>query len=250
LQNATKTVVCFLDDDTVAGGGWLDALRDRWKNADAAVAVIGGPMEGSWESPRPPWLADYLLYVVSVLDLGGAFRQLRSTAGEYLWGGNMSVRREVALSVDGFVADSAYLEAVADPRRSRRLLTTARSGEEEDLQRRVVAAGYEVWYEPAAAVAHRVGSDRLNEAFFRRFFRQKGVLEAASGRPRLAAVPVLVRSAARLLLLTLARRPEAPTATFTLCYALGLLTARRRRRGRDAEPGAASLRQKTSVSNP
>jgi glycosyltransferase involved in cell wall biosynthesis len=249
LREAGNSIVCFVDDDTVACDGWLDALRGRWREAPASIAAIGGPMKARWESPRPAWLADYLLYVVSVLDLGERWHRLETRPGDYLWGGNLSVRRDAALGVDAFIADGAYLSAVEGLRGSRRLLTTARSGEEEDLQRRLAAAGYEVWYEPAAAVEHRVASDRLNKRFFRRFFWQKGMLAAASGTSRSAAVPVLLRATPRLALLTIARRREAPTATFTIWFGWGLL---RGSRTKSPETPAAPVapREETSLSGP
>jgi glycosyltransferase involved in cell wall biosynthesis len=249
LHEALNPVVCFVDDDTIACEGWLDALRRRWRDAPASIGAIGGPMKARWEAARPEWLADYLLYVVSVLELGPSWRRLEARPGDYLWGGNLSVRRDAASAVHGFVADEAYLNAVQNGRHAHLFLTTARSGEEEDLQLRLVGAGYEVWYEPAAAVEHRVAHDRLNKRFFRRFFRQKGMLAASSGRSRAAAVPVLIRSAARFVVLTLARRPEAPTATFTLCFGLGLLAGRRKEAAAAAVPPVAA-REETSLSGP
>jgi glucosyl-dolichyl phosphate glucuronosyltransferase len=226
LREASASAVCFLDDDTIAQPGWLDALRDRWRTAGPRTGAIGGPMRGRWESPRPVWLRDHLLYVVSVLELGDEWKALG--AGEFLWGGNLSVRRDIALAAGGFVPDTVYLDAVEDAAQERLLISTARSGEEEDLQRRVKAAGYEVWYDPLAVVEHRVGPDRSNTRFFRRFFRQKGILAASSGCPRAEALPIVLRATGRLAFFSIARRPDAPRAVYSLCYAWGLLTGPRR----------------------
>lgn len=229
LRAATAPVVCFLDDDERADPAWLDALRRAWAGAGPWVAAIGGPMRAAWGAPRPPWLADSLLHVVSVLDLGPERRRLDQAPGRgYLWGGNMSFRREAVIAVGGFEPDWVYLAAVADERPSRRPpLRTARSGEEEELQRRLAAAGYDVWYEPAAAVDHLVPPERLTTAFFRDAFRQGGLLAAARGRRRAPAFPVLARSAARYAALRAIGRRESASALFPCAYAWALMTAPR-----------------------
>src|SRR5262245_28253090 len=76
LREAGHPVVCFVDDDVRVQPGWLAALRGAWHDSASTVACIGGPLLPQWQAPRPAWLADYLLYVVSVLDLGGLRRRL------------------------------------------------------------------------------------------------------------------------------------------------------------------------------
>lgn len=242
LREATAPIICFIDDDERADPGWIAALRTAWSEAEPRVGAIGGPMRADWRAPRPAWLADWLLYVLSILDLGPDRRRLCQTPDGrgYLWGGNMSFRTEVVRASGGFRPDEAYLAAVSDGQPSgRRLLATAHSGEEQELQRRFARAGWEVWYEPAAAVDHLVPAERLTEEYFRTFFRQRGLLEAARGGGRARGLALLARSGARYGLLRTLRRPEAETAKFEWVYAWTLLTAPRRgapapRPGREA----------------
>ena len=141
------------------------------------VACIGGPLLPEWQAPRPGWLADYLLYVVSVLDLGGERRRLdQAPRVGYAWGGNMSIRVQPALSLGGF-----------DPDRGVRPEDPSDRGEEEELQRRFAEAGFETWYEPAAAALHLVPPERVTEDYFADAFRARGRSEARAGkgqRPR------------------------------------------------------------------
>ena len=131
LREAARPVVCFVDDDVRVQPGWLDALRRAWSESAEDVACIGGPLLPEWQAPRPPWLADYLLYVVSVLDLGGERRRLdQAPRVGYVWGGNFSVRVEPALALGGF-----------DPARGVRPADPLDRGEEEDLQRRYARHG-------------------------------------------------------------------------------------------------------------
>ena len=231
LREAVAPVVAFIDDDELADPNWLPALRSAWAEADERVAAIGGPMRADWQAPRPAWLEDHLLFVVSVLDLGPTRKKLDQRGGTgYLWGGNMSFRRSAALAVGGFQPDQVYLSALANaPSRARPRLSTARSGEEQRLQDHLVAEGWEIWYEPAAAVDHLVSSERTSRRFFSDFYRQRALLALGSGRSRGSALPLLAREATRYVLFHLLGRPKATSAGFGLAGAWTLLSSPRPR---------------------
>lgn len=231
LREAVAPVVAFIDDDELADPNWLSALRSAWANADARVAGIGGPMRADWQAPRPAWLEDHLLFVVSVLDLGPARKKLDQKGGTgYLWGGNMSFRRSAALAVGAFQPDQVYLSAVANaPNRARPRLSTARSGEEQRLQDRLAAEGWEIWYDPAVAIDHLVSPERTTRRFFSDFYRQRAILALGSGRSRRTALPLLAREASRYLLFHLLGRPRAASAGFGLAGAWTLLISPRPR---------------------
>ena len=218
LRAAGTEVVCFFDDDQRAGDGWLEALRRAWVELGPRAGAVGGPMLADWQAPRPPWLADYFLDVISVLDHGPERRQLEAETGSFLWGGNFSVRVRAALEIGGF-----------DPDRGLRPSFPFDRGEEEDLQRRLAAAGWTIWYEPAAEIHHLVPAERLTPEYFRTFFRNRGLANAAHGRSRVSALPVLARSAARYAVLRARRDPLAFTARLTWTQAWTVLTARRSR---------------------
>jgi glucosyl-dolichyl phosphate glucuronosyltransferase len=219
LREARHPVVCFVDDDVRVRPGWLAALRSAWSESAANVACIGGPLLPEWQAPRPAWVADYLLYVLSILDLGGERRRLEQAPGVgYAWGGNMSVRVEPALALGGF-----------DPNRGVRPGDPSDRGEEEELQRRFAQAGLETWYEPAAVASHLVPPERLTEDFFADAFRARGRREARGGKGRARGVAALGRGAARYGVLRALGRAEAPTARFTCAYGWALLTTSRDR---------------------
>jgi glycosyltransferase involved in cell wall biosynthesis len=243
LHEAVSPVVAFLDDDEAADPNWLASLRRAWADAGPRVAGIGGPMRPDWQAPRPPWLADYLLHVISVLDLGPERKLLDQRPGTgYLWGGNLSVRRAAALEVGGFRPDDVYLAGIADPTvRARLPLSTARSGEEQNLQDRLAESGWEIWYEPAAAIDHLVPPTRLSERFFLDYHRQQAVLALGRGRSRAPALRILVRESARYALYRLRRDPRATAATFPLAGAWTLATGQAPS-GRQRASDAALLR--------
>lgn len=223
LREATAPVVAFVDDDEVVDPGWLAALRRAWAEAGPRVGAIGGPMRPDWQAERPPWLGDDLLYILSILDLGPNRKLLDQRPGTgYLWGGNMSFRRDAAVEVGGFHPDQVYLSRVADLP-----LSTARSGEEQKLQDRLAAAGWEIWYEPAAAIDHLIPATRLTERFFVDYHRQQAALALGRGRSRRPAVRALLKQSARYVVYSLRRDPRARTATFRLAGAWTLAAGRR-----------------------
>jgi glycosyltransferase involved in cell wall biosynthesis len=226
LHEAGAGVVCFLDDDIRADEGWLDGLRRAWTTAGSSVAGIGGPIRPEWEAARPAWLTDHLLYVISVFDLGGDRKRLdQRPGGGFLWGGNMSFRKEAVQAVGEF-----------DPHRGARPVAPSDRGEEEELQRRLDAAGWEVWYEPAVPVRHLIPAERITRAHFYEIFRRRALGEAERGVPRRAGFPRIARGAAAYVLARLRRRPSSTAALFAVAHGWTLLTARRSRTPSRARP--------------
>jgi hypothetical protein len=217
LREARHPVVCFVDDDVRVQPGWLAALRSAWSEAATNVACIGGPLLPEWQALRPAWVADQLLYVLSILDLGGERRRLdQAPRVGYAWGGNMSVRVEPALSAGGF-----------DPNRGVRPDDPSDRGEEEELQRRLAQAGFETWYEPAAVAVHLVPPERLTEDYFTNAFRSRGRRDAHSGAGRIGALASLGRGTARYVVLRVEGDPSALTAKFTCAYGWARLRGER-----------------------
>lgn len=218
LAETEAPIVCFIDDDVRAEREWLSVLRACWLAAPEKTAVIGGPMLPDWQAARPPWLADHLLYVLAVLDLGPEARRLDQTPGRgYVWGGNMSLRVDAVRAVGGF-----------DPNRGARPDAPYDRGEEEELQRSLVRAGWEIWYEPGSRVRHIVPAERVTKTHFREVFRRRGLSEAARGVPRRAGLSRLARGAAAYVLARLRKSPRAEAAAFTVVHGWSLLTAPRR----------------------
>jgi GT2 family glycosyltransferase len=171
---AGADLLCFLDDDVEAWPGWLGALL-----AGAAAApdhlVLGGPIRARLEgTDLHPCGREPL--PVTVLDLGQADRD-----ADFVWGANLALRRG-ALTLAGGGFDE----------------TLDLYGDEEDLQRRLRAAGGRVRYVAAAGVDHRrAGADAriggLSRAAWhrgrnsRRYDVRKGVAPSAASELRTLA---------------------------------------------------------------
>jgi GT2 family glycosyltransferase len=77
-------------------------------------------------------------------------------------GANMAVRRLVIRSVGGLRADLGKLEG------------SLRTGEDHEFFLRMLQSGFRGVYEPTAVVHHRVGAERLDRRYFRRWLHQNG----------------------------------------------------------------------------
>jgi GT2 family glycosyltransferase len=165
LATATGDVVLFLDDDVTAVPGLVDAHR---RAHDAGAVAAGGPVRAALAHPRPRWLDPRLDDLLSVVDRGAAPRELGIEEPPY--GANLSVDRAAALGAGGFDTGLG--------RRDRNLA----SGEEDDLLRRLVAAGGRLRWCPDAIVDHHLGSERLRVAWFARRAWAQGTSDSALRR--------------------------------------------------------------------
>jgi GT2 family glycosyltransferase len=137
LQSARSPIVLFLDDDIIPDSRLVAAHRARHAGPDAhrVWAVVGQVLQPG-EQPRAR--NGYQSTGGLLADLEFPFWSTESAQVANVMAGNLSVRREQALSVGGFdenFAGSAYRF-------------------ETEFCRRLLAAGGRVHYEPAAGLRH------------------------------------------------------------------------------------------------
>jgi GT2 family glycosyltransferase len=94
---AQGEIIAFLDDDARAHQDWLKFIDDAYANP--AVTGVGGRTLPDWETARPWWMPEEFYWVIgaSYVGLPPSGAPVRN-----LFGGNMSLRREVFELVDGF----------------------------------------------------------------------------------------------------------------------------------------------------
>lgn len=215
--------VAYLDDDALAGPGWLVAIVAAYAYLPAA-GVVGGRVDPIWERPRPPWLSDKLARMLSVLDWSPTPLVIHDPVTRWLVGANMAVPRHLLEKTGGF--------SPALGRRGRNLM----SNEEMHLERQLVQAGHPCLYYPAMTVRHLIPAGRLHRRWFLRRCFWQGVSDVVmafaerpaspAGRARLAAIEVarLLRSPHRLASAFVPRRdPAGVTAQCAVWSALGRL---------------------------
>jgi hypothetical protein len=147
---AGGSVLAFLDDDTVAGPGWLRNLTAPLARPD--VAGVGGYVEPMWFGRTPGWMPEEFLWVV-----GASYRgQPRTaTAVRNVWSENMAVARDDFWAVGGFREGFGKLGQVCRP-------------EDTDFCIRLTTAlgGRPWWYEPSARIGHTVPAHRGTLGYF------------------------------------------------------------------------------------
>ena len=98
IRVATGEHLLFIDDDAVPDDGWIDAMLAAYANPP--VAAVAGRIRLDPAAARPWWFVPEVEQLFSGLDLGETRRLLGP--GEWPFGTNMSVRRDVAVELGGF----------------------------------------------------------------------------------------------------------------------------------------------------
>lgn len=169
VSHTTGQIIAFLDDDAIAERGWLDALTAGF--AQGSVGGVGGQVTPSWAAAPPSWLLPEFWWVVgcSYVGLPTEAREVRNPIGA-----NMAFTRSVFEHVGGFREEIG------------RVGTIPLGCEETEFSIRARAAGFTVWYLPAAIVHHSVPAERLTLRYFlRRCYAEglsKALVSALAGR--------------------------------------------------------------------
>jgi glucosyl-dolichyl phosphate glucuronosyltransferase len=168
VETATGDVVAFLDDDAVAGPGWLAAFAAQF--ADPGVTGVGGRTRPRWVGgARPRWFPEEFNWTV-----GCSYRGMPTGRAQIrnVMGGNAAFRREVIGAVGGF---STAIGRNVQGRKSRPL-----GCEETEFcirlsQRR---PGSVLVFEPEAVIEHNVPPARGKLAYLRRRCYAEGLSKA------------------------------------------------------------------------
>jgi GT2 family glycosyltransferase len=148
VLEAAGEIVAFLDDDVTVGQGWADAIAAPF--SERRIVGAGGPVNGEWEAPRPPWLHDELLPALGLsLPRTGPGDYVRK---QYPVGANMAFRKSLFAEIGGFCEQLGRVGSV--------LL----SYEDVELCARAKSKG-RLKYCPDARVAHWVSKERLTRGF-------------------------------------------------------------------------------------
>ncbi len=168
-------VIAFLDDDVSPATDWLSRLAVRWREAEADIACIGGPILPRWLVPPPAWMSERVWEAYSLLDLGPGVVEVVPGGDVDVWCSNASFRAGPLREAGGFSFTQgpwAELPMV---------------GEESAAERELARRGMRVLYCGDVRVEHLVGPGRLRlrELWRRQFYR--GVSAGVDGRAPLPA---------------------------------------------------------------
>ena len=159
LALAQGEVTCFIDDDVAPAPTWLAALADAY--ADSAVGMVTGPIRARYAQAPPPWVDEMTLGEpgaetlppLGLLEFGD---QVRDIPGNFVWGTNFTIRRQLLMDVGGF-----------HPGAMPGHLLYFYGDAEIEVGRAVEAAGQKILYHPDAAVEHVIPAARFETASLR-----------------------------------------------------------------------------------
>jgi glucosyl-dolichyl phosphate glucuronosyltransferase len=167
IARSRGRILAMTDDDVRVEPDWLDRIGEGFRRF--GCDYVGGKVLPLWEAPRPEWLPNRggrHWAVVALLDYGPEPREVGAGGTPWPLGANMAFRR------DAF--DRAGLWDNDFGRHG----NTLRGQEQREWCLRARAAGLRGYYLPHAVVHHIVPKERLNKAYFRRWFYWNGISRA------------------------------------------------------------------------
>jgi len=153
IAESKGDIIIFLDDDAYPTFNYLLSIFDFF-NKYKDVAAIGGKIVPDFETQRPHWMSDFLLPLVSVIDLGEAIVEFLKK--KYPIGANMAFRKQVFEKYGNFNPELG------------RCGEGMEGGEEKDIFQRIRLNNEHVFYVPGAMVYHIVPNKRLSMEYIRK----------------------------------------------------------------------------------
>jgi glycosyltransferase involved in cell wall biosynthesis len=166
IANTTGAWVVFADDDAFPPADWLERLVKKTQSMaaeDPKLAKVGGEVAPIWAAPRPDWLTDEMLPLLTAVS---GFGDKPRYVDEGLLENNCCYRREALVAAGGFPTTL--------DRKGGNLLS---GGHAVDLV--MIMAGWKLFYDPSICVQHYIHADRLTPAWFRRRYFWQGVSDFA-----------------------------------------------------------------------
>lgn len=192
LYAASTEWVCYLDDDAKAAPNYVEiALRVI---AAGKFVCFGGAILPWRRDPLPTWFLDEYEYTSH----HALTQETQLTNTAFVFGGNMAVRKDIALSIGGFDANFGMQGKQVG------------YGEETEFQTRIHAAGHALGYIPDLLVYHYARPEKYTFPAQWRINYKLGVswqmLHRASSLTALGAILVrLIASPAKGLAISLWR---------------------------------------------
>ena len=157
-REASGEIVAYIDDDAIAEKGWLKGLLDVYRNFPDA-GIVGGRIDPVWLHEKPSWITKNMEVAYTILNYGNEIKEISFPKTPF--GANLSVKRDVFLSLGGFSTQLG--------RKAASLI----SNEELYLCYLVEQNNKKLYYTPNAVVHHKVFPERLNRRFlFKRAYAQ------------------------------------------------------------------------------
>jgi len=177
ITSTSGDLVGMVDDDEQIDAGWYSSIHSVF--AKREIDFIGGPYMPQWGAEPPEWLPMSCVGAIGWIDGGSEIVPFDASYPGILMGGNAVLTRRILNAV-----------GLYDTRLGRsgsRLL----SGEDEDMYKRLLAAGARGLYMPNLIIHHYIPPERLTKSYFRRWSFWRGVSAGLIDRVRRTPVAYL-----------------------------------------------------------
>lgn len=162
IRAAQGDIVSFVDDDNWVDALWLKVIVDVFAT-QPSVGAVGAWAEPVSEVPIPFWF-ERVKHLYACGPQGTAAGPVPAARG-YLYGAGLSIRRTALLALDA---------AGFSPRLIGRSGASLAGGEDSELCRALLGAGWVLWYEPRLRLRHFMPAGRLTLAYARRLSFEMG----------------------------------------------------------------------------
>jgi len=163
IKNTTAPFIVQGDDDALAPIDWLERFLASFKEQGPDVGKIGGDVIPIWGAPRPAWLHDTMLPLLTAASGFGAEPRY---VNEGLLECNGCYRREAIEAAGNFPTTLG--------RKGTNLLSAEHA---VDLVMNV--NGWKLYYDPTIIIQHFIHPERLTPVWFRRRYFWQGVSDYA-----------------------------------------------------------------------
>jgi glycosyltransferase involved in cell wall biosynthesis len=163
IASTTAPLIAFGDDDATVGPDWLARFLARFEELGSELGKVGGEIDPVWGAPRPAWLLDSMLAMLSASSEHGKTAKFSDYP---IAEGNSCYRRDVLMEVGGF------------PKHLGRIGTSLLSNDLV-IDWIIRAKGYKLFYDPAIILHHYIHPDRLTPKWLRRRYFWQGISDYA-----------------------------------------------------------------------
>lgn len=210
LHIARSSLVGFLDDDNVPGPLWV-SMAHRFGQTHPAAGVYGSRIRGDFEASPPPHF-ERIAALLALTERGSAPLIYRPQQKVLPPGAGLVVRRQ------------AWLQAVPSVLSLAGKIGAREAGEDLEAVLYIQRQGWQVWYNPAMRVSHKIPAHRLDRGYLLRLCRGIGL---SRHRTRMLSVPrwqrplvaplYLLNDARKILRHLLTHGSAATTDTVAAC---------------------------------
>ncbi len=159
IAATTAPLIAFADDDATMPPEWLEKFVNRFEELGAGVGKIGGEIEPIWETPRPDWITEPML---ALLSANAGHGDTAKFCDYPITECNSCYRREALDAVGNF------------PENLGRVGNSLLSNEGV-IDWVIRASDYKLFFDPDIRIKHFIHADRLTPQWFRRRYFWQGV---------------------------------------------------------------------------